>query len=396
MRTSRRAPLDPQAVVLARPWWIVPVGIAGGLLSGTFSYLFQRWINPEIVLRPIGQYGWVVLFNVLSWTALAALVPPALWLARTVRIARGRVILPLMMHVAGALLFSATQCLFAGTVRYWVIHVSGQAALTPEIATWSNAFNRVLLYSFEWQVLLYGGIVALSHAVRLHQELQARQLHESRLEARLVEARLAALQRQLHPHFLFNTLHAVAGLIHRDVDAAEAMIVRLGTLLRVVFRAEMQQEVTLGRELTLTSQYLEIQRVRFGDRLQIVIEAPADVQQSLVPVLILQPLVENAIKHGFAGRSSGGTIRISALRHGDALEIRVADDGEGAGRDALRELNEGVGLSNTRARLEHLYPNRHAVQFEAVPGGGFCVVLRLPLRAPAAAVSPAERIDVPA
>lgn len=394
---SRRVLVEPAAAELTpRWWWILPVGITAGLLSGTFSYFIQRWINPAVVERPLGQYGWVTGYNVLAWTTLAALVPAALWLARAVPFVRGRILVAAIVHVAGAVAFSLTQCLVAGTIRYWLMHASGQAALTPDLGLWTNAVTRVLLFGFEWQVLLYGGIVTASQVVRLYQELQARQLHESRLEARLVEARLQALQRQLQPHFLFNTLHAVAGLLHRDPDAAEAMIVRLGDLLRVVFRADLQQEVPLARELTLTSQYIEIQRARFGESLRIAIDVPPDARAIPVPVLILQPLVENAIKHGFAGRPDGGTIRISGRRAGNRLELRVVDDGRGVGLEAVRELNEGVGLSNTRARLEHLYRDQYAVHFDAQPGRGFSIALQLPWRAPAETDTTIERIDIPA
>jgi hypothetical protein len=394
---SRRASAEPATAELnPRWWWILPIGITTGLLSGTFSYFIQRWISPSIVERPLGQYGWVAGYNVLAWTTLAGLVPAALWLARAVPFVRGRILVASIVHVAGAMAFSLTQCVLAGTIRYGIIHVSGQAALTPDLGTWTNAVTRVLLFGFEWQVLLYGGIVAASQVVRLYQELQARQLHESRLEARLVEARLQALQRQLQPHFLFNTLHAVAGLLHRDPDAAEAMIVRLSDLLRVVFRADLQQEVPLARELTLTCQYIEIQRVRFGDSLRIAIDVPADARAIPVPVLILQPLVENAIKHGFAGRPEGGTIRITGRRAGNRLELRVADDGRGVGLEAVRELNEGVGLSNTRARLEHLYRDQYAMHFDAHPGRGFSIALQLPWRTAAAAETTIEPIDVAA
>jgi hypothetical protein len=393
----RRSPVEPAtAGLLARWWWILPIGITAGLLSGTFAYFIQWWISPSVVERPLGQYFWVAGYNVLAWTTLAALVPAALWLARAVPFVRGRILLASVVHVAGAIAFSLAQCLIAGTLRYWLIHVSGQAALTPALGLWTNAVTRVLLFGFEWQVLLYGGIVAASQVVRLCQELQTRQLHESRLEARLVEARLQALQRQLQPHFLFNTLHAVAGLVRRDADAAEAMIVRLGDLLRVVFRADLQQEVPLARELTLTSQYIEIQRVRFGESLRIAIDVPPEARAVPVPVLLLQPLVENAIKHGFAGRPEGGTIRISGRRAGDRLELRVADDGRGVGLEAVRELNEGVGLSNTRARLEHLYRDRYAMHFDAQPGHGFSIALQLPWTEPAESDTAVDRLDIPA
>ena len=174
----------------------------------------------------------------------------------------------------------------------------------------------MFLYTFEWKVLLYWGVVGVHHAIYYAHALGDRELREARLEARLVEARLDALQRQLHPHFVFNTLHAIAGVLHRDPDAAESMLVRLGDLLRAVFRSHSQQEVSLGREIELTQQYLDIQRMRFGAGLRVEVDVPGHLRDTSVPVLVLQPLVENAIKHGFAGRTDGGTIRVSARQSG--------------------------------------------------------------------------------
>ena len=158
----------------------------------------------------------------------------------------------------------------------------------------------------------------MQHAIRSHRELQQRAVSESRLEARLIEAQLESLQRQLQPHFLFNTLHAVAGLVHRDPDAAENMIVRLGDLLRAVFRSNVQQEVSLARELDL----LDRSSAHPAASIQVTglrtsVEVAPDVRDARIPVLLLQPLVENAIKHGFARRAEGGLVQVRAFKAGD-------------------------------------------------------------------------------
>jgi two-component system LytT family sensor kinase len=316
-------------------------------------------------------------------------------MGRRVRITRERLATALAIHACAGAIVAALHCLAAATIRYGLIHVSGFEPQNPIYLQWLTNFKQTLLFNFEWEVLIYGGVVALSHAIQLNRELQARELNESRLKARLVEARLESLQRQLHPHFLFNTLHAIAGLVHRDADAAEAMIVRLGELLRAVFRSDVQQEVPLARELELAEQYLDIQRVRFGTALTTDVDVPRELRGAPVPVLVLQPLVENAIKHGFARRPTGGVIRIRARQTGERLDLTVADNGRGVTADALRELNEGVGLSNTRARLEHLYPGRHALVCHPSDEGGFAVTISLPV----AAAVPAEdvnRLGVPA
>jgi signal transduction histidine kinase len=214
-------------------------------------------------------------------------------------------------------------------LKLWVLRLSGQPDHADRILSFPSLFTWHLLYAFEWEVLLYWGVLAANHAIRASRELRRRELYEARLEARLVAARLESLQRQLHPHFVFNTLNAITALLHRDPVRAESMLVRLGDLLRAVFRSQAQQEVPLGRELDLLQQYMEIQRVRFGGTLTCEIDVPPATLPALVPVLVLQPLVENAVKHGFAGRA-GGVIRVSARRAGDRLELTVTDNGRGA------------------------------------------------------------------
>ena len=238
--------------------------------------------------------------------------------------------------------------------------------------------QRELLNTFENQALIYGGVIAMSHVIHFNRALQDRQLQHSRLQARLVEAQLESLQRQLQPHFLFNTLHAIASLVHRDPDAAEGMIVRLGDLLRAVFRSDVLQEVPLEHEMRLLEQYLDIQRMRFGAGLLVQLDVDDRVAQVPVPVLLLQPLVENAIKHGFPGPERQGLIRIAAAREDGRVVLTVADNGRGLDGCSLASLPEGVGLRNTRARLEHLYPGAHALTCEAPPAGGFIVRITLP------------------
>jgi two-component system, LytTR family, sensor kinase len=388
---SRRLRLDLDDLPV-RVWRLIALGPFVGVASGSLSYLLQYWIDPKIVEQPIGQYVWVVLFNVLSWTSWLALVPVAWLLASRVRINAGRRLGPILFHVVASLAMAVLHCLVNAAFRVALLTISGQPSTAHHQITFSNELTFAMLFGFEWEVLLYWGIVAAQHAMRSSRELRQREVQEVRLQARLVEARLDALQRQLHPHFIFNTLHAVAALLHRDPDGAESMLVRLGDLLRAVFRSQAQQEVPLGREIELLQQYLDIQQMRFGATLDAEIDVAPALRVTLVPVLLLQPLVENAIKHGFAQRAGGGRIRVMARRHDDWLELSVADNGRGASGRELQHLNEGVGLSNTRARLEHLYPGHHTVSVSSPAGGGFIVVLTLPWQAPA--IQPADTADV--
>ena len=182
---------------------------------------------------------------------------------------------------------------------------------------------------------------------------------------------------QLQPHFLFNTLHSISALVHEDGEAADLMIARLSEFLRLVIARDGAQEVALTEELEFLSRYLEIQRLRFQDRLQVSVEAGSGTGAALVPNLVLQPLVENAIRHAVEPRSEGGRVEIAARRVDDRLRVTVRDDGPGL-RGA--PATGGVGIANTRARLEHLYGDRHVLEVADHAEGGVLVTLELPWR----------------
>ncbi len=369
----------PRAEFRVRPWLIVPAGLAVGLLGGTYSYLLQRWMRNGQVYEPIEDYAWVVSFNLVAWVAWFGLIAAALWVGQRVRITRANAWRSVPLHLAFGIVFGLVNGVFVGCLRHFVFWLSGFLAMPDGASvTLLMSIQRELLTTFENQVLIYGGVIAMSHVIEFNRTLQDQELQHSRLQARLVEAQLESLQRQLQPHFLFNTLHAIATLVHRDPDTAEAMIVRLGELLRAVFRSDAQQEVPLAQEVQLLEQYIDIQRMRFGAGLKTEIDVDDDVLGVPVPVLLLQPLVENAIKHGFPGPAREGVIRIQASRDGDRVTITVSDNGRGLHACAPSVAGEGVGLRNTRARLEHLYADAHTLAWDAPPEGGFTVTITLP------------------
>jgi signal transduction histidine kinase len=244
-----------------------------------------------------------------------------------------------------------------------------------------------------WFVFLYGAVAALTHAARTRAELRDR-------ERDVLLAELRALQAQLDPHFLFNALHSVGALIRADADGAEDAVERLGTLLRYVLRAgrrgardgDPSVEVTLEEELAFVRDYLALEHIRFGDRLRVVFDVVAETAHALVPALVLQPLVENAVKHAVAARLGGATIWLAVSRTedpvvGDALRVRVRDDGPGlvdAPRRGRRPHGERVGLDGLRRRLAMCYAERQRLEIAAPPEGGFTVSVVLPWRAPAA------------
>ncbi len=223
----------------------------------------------------------------------------------------------------------------------------------------------------DWELLAGMGIIALAHAVFFRREAQDRALREANLETRLIEAQLKTLQQQLHPHFLFNTLHAVSALMHRDVEAANSVLVRLSDLLRMSLDSGNQKEWRLSSELEFLDKYLQIEKTRFGDRLTMDFEVEPDTFDAFVPALILQPLVENAIKHGVAPHTAHGHIEIRAKNTNGVLELSVSDNGPGpVTADKVRV--GGIGLTNIRSRLNHhfgelgrLYLDRKADGFSA-------------------------------
>jgi two-component system LytT family sensor kinase len=239
--------------------------------------------------------------------------------------------------------------------------------------------NYVLITSLAPNLLFYWGIVAAAHGFSYYRSSKERELRASQLEARLAHARLQLLQMQLHPHFLFNTLHTISELVHEDPETADRMITGLSELLREALAASATREVPLRRELELLERYLEIQRARFGDRLTVEIDVEPRALDALVPHLALQPIVENAIRHGIGSRSAHGRVRISAACASGSLQIDVKDDGRGLEQEA-EDIVEGIGLGNTRERLLALYGDDGRVAMRSSPEGGVVTTVIVPLR----------------
>ena len=233
-------------------------------------------------------------------------------------------------------------------------------------------------YQFMYQVrqnyLTYFVLVAAVHAWDYYRLYNERRLRAAQLEAGLAEARLEALRSQLQPHFLFNALNAIAELVHVDPAAAERTLVRLSELLRLALEAEGRQRVPLRDELRFTDAYLAIEQERFRDRLRIERAVDDDALDALVPQLVLQPLVENALVHGIGPRAGAGLVRITARRDGDVLRVEVEDDGRGVPAQPV----ERVGLGNTRGRLAQLYGERARLVLEPRAGGGTVARLEMP------------------
>jgi sensor histidine kinase YesM len=221
-------------------------------------------------------------------------------------------------------------------------------------------------------------IVIMAHTVSYYRRFRERELRSSQLENQLANAHLQALKSKLQPHFLFNTLHSISALMHRDVKAADMMMSRLGDLLRMSLENDGAQETTLRRELEFVNAYLQIEVVRFGDRLVTSFEVPDGILDAEIPQLLLQPLVENAIKHGISKSSAKGEIQISAKRSNSHLEL--SNSGPPLPETAAFRLAKGFGLRATKERLETLYGADHVLEIKEKLEGGADVFVRIPFR----------------
>jgi signal transduction histidine kinase len=318
----------------------------------------------------------LALLNSSFWFGWAALALPLSLLVARWRVDRApRVAVPVLVTaalVAGALhvgLQSAAQAFLQ--VRMAISRGLDAGYVDLFLTRWRVIYPSQLLTLVDWELAAGMGIIALAHAVYFRREARDRALREANLETRLIEAQLKTLQQQLHPHFLFNTLHAVSALMHRDVEAANKVLVRLSDLLRMSLDSGSQKEWRLSKELEFIDKYLQIEKARFGDRLTMDFEVEPDTFDALVPALILQPLVENAIKHGVAPHTTHGHIEIRAKNTDGVLQLSVSDNGPGpVTADKVRV--GGIGLTNIRSRLNHhfgelgrLYLDRQATGFSA-------------------------------
>ncbi|MCI0485166.1 MAG: histidine kinase [Blastocatellia bacterium] len=311
----------------------------------------------------------------------AALTPLILRLARRFPIERNNWQRVLAIHVFSGAIVSLLQLSIYTVVRYLPFWAPARALTTTE------AFQRVFIAEFHIGLLVYWAIIGLSHAFDYYHRYQERALQASQLETRLAQAQLDALRMQLHPHFLFNTLNTISVLMLKDVDAANRVLHRLSEMLRMTLKNINTQEVALRQELEFLELYLEIEEVRFRDRLTVRMKIDPATLDLRVPYLILQPLVENAIRHGIAPHERAGLIEITAERRNGTLQLRVRDNGDGLKQESQTRLGRGIGLANTQARLEQLYGAAHRFELGNAEGGGFMVTLAIPLRAGAALIA---------
>jgi sensor histidine kinase YesM len=315
---------------------------------------------------------------------VALLAPACLWLAARFQLGRERWLPTLAIHLGINLAFHVCLILISLPLSQliWREPIFSLRFL-------QNLHQR-LIGRLPVDVIFYWTIVGAGYAFEYYRRFREQQLQAARLELRatqletqLAQAQLQALKMQLHPHFLFNTLHAISALIDDDVKVARRMIARLSELLRLTLENVGQQEVSLRQELDALERYLEIEQIRFQDRLTVRFAVAPETLDASVPNLVLQPIVENAIRHGIAPRSSAGRIEIRAERRDGRIELQVIDDGPGLQRcdeEGAEEFKEGIGLANTRARLRRLYGDEHQIEIKDADEGGLAVRLSIPFR----------------
>jgi signal transduction histidine kinase len=315
-----------------------------------------------------------------KWYVWAALTPLIWGLARRVPLDGKPRVRAIGIHAAAAVAATTIHLSLAGL--YYYLAWGGPEETLAAVLRW------YLVTVFPVDYLAYWAIVGIFFILSYRRMYRDRELAASRLAASLAEARLQALQMQLQPHFLFNTLNTLAGLA-RDGRQAEvvALIAELGDLLRYSLANNDRQEVSLEEELEFVERYLAIEGVRFGDRLTVAFEIEPEALGAAVPTLLLQPIVENAIRHGIAASPLPGRIDIRAHAADGRLRIEVRDNGIGLDLNGSAP-RQGIGLENTRARLFQLHGNRSALRMQAAEGGGMRLVLELPLRPVSSAPAP--------
>jgi two-component system, LytTR family, sensor kinase len=340
----------------AKRLWLfgILIWVTLGLLSAAQNATWRALTG-----RPVDWLS--ILPNSLAdWLTCGMFTPAFYWMVRRYPIRGERWWARVPIHLAASIAF-----VFLKVAAYAPLF----RLINPDV---DRSYANILLGGFYADMLAYWAAIGVIHAIEYY-------MQTARLDGALRAAELENLRAQLQPHFLFNTLQSISTLIHRDQTAADRMLTDLSDLLRLSLRTAATQEVSLREELSFLELYLAIMRVRFGDRLVITVDAPETLLEARVPSLVLQPIVENAIRHGMADRPDIGHVTVRATRDAALLRLEVTDDGPGL-RGLSPENGGGIGLGNTRERIARLYGKDGAVVTSDATGGGLAVRLTIPLR----------------
>ena len=341
--------------------WLVPA-----LLSGFNSYIQNRLEGRAV------DWHWV-LFSSIDWLLYAVLTPLVFRASRRFPLERLHLARNIALHMGGALAMCVAWAALGTLLRLGIF----SASETPTAQkVWLSLVSWVFT-TLPFGVGVYFALVGIQHSFFYFTQSRERETQAARLAAQLSDARLGALRMQLNPHFLFNSLNAITVLVRDgNTAAASRMLELLSDVLRQVLRSDETHETALSSELEFLERYLAIEQVRFSDRLRPRIELDAAIRRAALPRFLLQPLVENALRHGIARRSDAGLIHVSAYREDEQLILSVRDDGPGL--PTTLNAGSGVGLSNTRARLAALYGGKATLEIANAEGGGVIATVRLP------------------
>ncbi len=350
-----------------------------------------RQLDPRVELAPQIASA-VVTLAFIEYAIWAVITVPIVWLSSRFSVEGGHRWVRIFSFVALGVLIAIIVDQAIASVRSDLLPAPPNRPFGGR-GGGGSGWGRLSRFEFLDDLMVYfallGAGVARDYFVRYRLRLEEAtrlQAHAAQLQAQLATAQLAALRNQLNPHFLFNTLHAVSALVERDPRGVRKMISRLSDLLRYTLEGSHKQETPLEDELDLIRRYVEIMEVRFQGNLDVETELEEGMRRALVPSLLLQPIVENAIKHGVDDRTDRAAIKIKIHKEGDQLVITVTDNGPGLTEDAP-STETGVGLHNTRARLQQLYGDAHSFTLANAPGGGAVAEIRLPFRLAAYAAS---------
>jgi two-component sensor histidine kinase len=350
------------------------------LLSGLFALctLLAGLSVLQVYVCDLGlvqqaPFGPLLRQELKDWYALGIISIGVIWFANRNPLEPNRTKHWVAVHFAAALVFGGLYAVFTS----WLVAGERSVMHPGQILTFSYLIRTYWVHYLILYVVIYWLVVGGHLGWHYYRRYRERDFETIQLQRALVEARLEALRMQLNPHFLFNTLHAISALIHENPEAADRVVARLSELLRLTLDQTKPQEVPLSEEMAFLDRYLEIEQTRFAERLKVVKDISIEAQQALVPYLILQPLVENAIRHGIEPREDLGLLRICACRKDGLLELRVRDNGDGLSNSGV-PAQEGIGLSNTRSRLRHLYGENCRLELAPAEGGGLEARVNIP------------------
>jgi two-component system, LytTR family, sensor kinase len=334
----------------------------------------------QIVVETVqgAQVHWVIegALELVDWYIWAACTPIVIGLAKRFPLTGPRLARHIALHTIVSLIMaplaSVTQYFLSLGFLRFAFHITG-----PDVHRFLSSFGVGVLFMSFTGILTYWLVLGLYQSMHFYQVAMERQTIAAQLETQLSHAELENLKSQLHPHFLFNSLHAIGVLMQEDVDAAGRLLVSLGDLLRMALERR-ENEITLQSELEFVGKYLEIEQTRFHDRLKVHMDVPAELLEVYVPSLALQPLVENAIKHGISVDSAAGRLEITAKRQNGRVRLCVRDDGPGPAPGS--RLRFGVGLTNIRSRLKQLYGDESSLELTGGDGRGCEAIITIPLR----------------